>query len=173
MPCAQVRDALAALPGGGSGCADGVSPSGGDGGGGGDEGIHSRMGGGPITCLVGGVDSLDAAEGAVREGFALVQIARGLIREPRLVALWTDALRAREAEAGAAAAAAGAAAEAAGAVGAVGAAAAAGGAGAVASRLSSGCTHCNECVLSTLDPVRGMMCPERSDARTRGGDVAW
>ena len=37
------------------------------------------------VCLVGGVTSLAAAEGAIREGFAFVQMARALIREPGLV----------------------------------------------------------------------------------------
>ena len=38
------------------------------------------------VCLLGGVDSLAVAEGAVREGFALVQMARALVREPDFVA---------------------------------------------------------------------------------------
>ena len=38
------------------------------------------------VCLLGGVDSLAVAEGAVREGFTLVQMARALVREPDFVA---------------------------------------------------------------------------------------
>lgn len=47
------------------------------------------------VCLVGGVASLEAAEGAVREGFPLVQVARALIREPDFVRRITEELQDR------------------------------------------------------------------------------
>ena len=37
------------------------------------------------VCLLGGVDSLSAAEGACAEGFAMVAMARPLIREPNFI----------------------------------------------------------------------------------------
>jgi len=39
-------------------------------------------------CLLGGVTTLNEVEGAMEEGFSLVQMARALIREPELVHQW-------------------------------------------------------------------------------------
>ena len=44
------------------------------------------------VCLIGGVISLPVVEGALREHFACVQMARAIIRNPNIVNSWKDFL---------------------------------------------------------------------------------
>ncbi len=87
----------------------------------------------PVLAIGGFVD-LEGVEGALREGFAGVQMARALIREPDLVRRWIKGSKAKgdgEAEAGNDAAG------------------------------PSPCSHCNVCVLAALSPSIGARCVER------------
>ena len=88
------------------------------------------------VCLIGGVISLPIIEGALREHFACVQMARAIIRNPEIVNSWKELLislsKSRQK---------------------------------IAlnemNMLTSKCSHCNMCVVSTLDPTLGMKCVER------------
>ena len=86
---------------------------------------------------------MSATEGAVREGFAMVQMARALIRQPNLVNYMKRAVEAREralrererqVEGDEVTA-----------VNVV--------------DVRSPCTHCNECVIATMDESVGLHCP--------------
>ena len=87
------------------------------------------------VCLIGGVISLPVIEGALREHFACVQMARAIIRNPEIVNSWKDFLislsKSRQKIA------------------------------LNRNMLASKCSHCNMCVVSTLDPTLGMKCVER------------
>ena len=116
-----------------------------DGGGGGGISVVGGASGGVPCCLIGGVTSLAQAEGAVRSGFAFVQMARALIRHPGMV---NDMHRALTLGNGG---------------GDSGGDGSSDGTDVRSSscNVQSKCTHCNECVISTLDPARGLKCPER------------
>ena len=92
-------------------------------------------GAGPAVLAIGGFIDAGAVEAALQEGFAGVQMARALIREPDLVRRW---------EAEFAAAAAGG-----------------GGSGAGGARASP-CSHCNACVVAALEGAKASpRCVER------------
>lgn len=93
-------------------------------------------------CLLGGVSSLSAMEGAMQEGFELVQIARTLIREPDFMNRIQATLslneeedpekRERIAD------------------------------------ITSKCIRCNQCVIATVDPKAAFGCPfQKLDAKIR------
>jgi hypothetical protein len=103
----------------------------------GARGVLRAAAGVPVFAI-GGFVSLGGVEAALAEGFAGVQMARALIREPDIVQRWrrfADAARAG-AEPGAG-----------------------DGDGA-----PSPCSHCNECVLGSLSPELPARCVERAPA---------
>jgi len=122
------------------------------------------------VALIGGVTKLSAVEGAVREGFPLVQMARALIHKPSLPEEMRRALLAqgrRSADAGiatgkhAGTASRGAGGKGAGVRGGAGTREAAGGTCGAGGDVESACTHCNQCVVATLNPALGMVCAVR------------
>jgi hypothetical protein len=88
---------------------------------------------------VGGYVALEAVAAALGEGFAGVQMARALIREPDLPKRW---LAAAAADGG-------------------GGGGGDGSAGAAAPPPQSRCSHCNRCVLAALTPAAPARCVER------------
>ena len=93
------------------------------------------------VCLIGGITSLQTIEGALREEFQCVQMARAIIRKPDIINDWKtflmpsrskNKLDDHQHEDGG------------------------------KEILNSQCSHCNMCVVSTLDPTLGMKCVERS-----------
>jgi 2,4-dienoyl-CoA reductase-like NADH-dependent reductase (Old Yellow Enzyme family) len=99
-------------------------------------------GNGPLVFALGGFVDAGAVEGALAEGFAGVQMARALIREPNLVKRW-------EAEFSAATATA--------------ATAGCGATDIIASAVKpSPCSHCNACVVAALEGAKASpRCVER------------
>jgi 2,4-dienoyl-CoA reductase-like NADH-dependent reductase (Old Yellow Enzyme family) len=94
--------------------------------------------GGPLVFAIGGFVDAAAVEAAIAEGFAGVQMARALIREPDLLRRWEE-------EAAAAAAAA-----------------AGGGGGGAGGVRASPCSHCNTCVVAALEgALASPRCVER------------
>lgn len=95
------------------------------------------------VCLMGGVASLGEMEGAMAEGFAAVQMARPLIREPDFLQRMTrELLAAKPARA----------------------AAIVGGSEAQSEDdfdVESKCIRCNSCVISSVDPNKDIGCPFR------------
>ena len=85
------------------------------------------------VCLLGGLVSHSAIEGALASGFALVQMARALIHDPGLVERIRGTLAACSADHAA-----------------------------DIEDHVSGCTHCNACVVSTLSPGLPSGCVLRS-----------
>lgn len=104
--------------------------------------VREAVGPGCPVCLLGGITSLSAIEGAVCDGFDLVQMARALIHNPSLVRDIERHLDEQLPEAIAERASAHA--------GRPGAA--------DVEDVKSGCNHCNECVVATLDPKRDSRC---------------
>jgi len=98
----------------------------------GARGVLALAGRVPVLAIGGFVD-LPAVEAALAEGFAGVQMARALIREPALVNRWLRAPRTPGEDAAAAAARA----------------------------PVSRCSHCNLCVLAALTPEVPARCVER------------
>jgi 2,4-dienoyl-CoA reductase-like NADH-dependent reductase (Old Yellow Enzyme family) len=93
---------------------------------------EARRGGVPVFA-VGGFVALEAVARVLGEGFAGVQMARALIREPSLPLRWAAAA----------------------------AAAAAAGGGGAEGAAPSPCSHCNRCVLAALTPAAPARCVER------------
>jgi len=88
------------------------------------------------VCLLGGIRGLGQMEGAMKEGFAFVQMARGLIREPNFVGRITKEIEAAAME----------------------------NVGAISQQeliVNSKCTNCNECVISSIDPFPRTLCSDR------------
>ena len=93
------------------------------------------------VCLIGGITSLQTIEGALREEFQCVQMARAIIRKPDIINDWKTFLMPSRSknkrddhqheDDG-------------------------------KEILNRQCSHCNMCVVSTLDPTLGMKCVERS-----------
>ena len=107
--------------------------------------LAAVRGAGIPIIAVGGFVSLTGVEGALSDGFAAVQMARALIREPDLPLRWErHAINA-----------------------------AGGGAGGDASAAANSlCSHCNACVVAALAPDMPARCIERPlhDAPPRVGD---
>jgi 2,4-dienoyl-CoA reductase-like NADH-dependent reductase (Old Yellow Enzyme family) len=92
------------------------------------------------VCLMGGVNSLSAMEGALAEGFAFVQVARALIRQPDLVNRIEATLRLAEE----------------------------GALQGPPRDVVSSCIRCNMCVIASVAPGGHFGCPfQRRDAKAR------
>ena len=90
------------------------------------------------VCVLGGINGLGAIEGAMKEGFAMVQMARALIREPFFVKRLIREIESSEE---------------------LGGGQRKGSGGEV--EVTSKCIHCNECVISSIDPSPRTFCSER------------
>lgn len=82
------------------------------------------------VCLLGGLSSFSAVEGALADGFDFVQMARALIHDPALVRRYEQVLSASSIEDDDRQRC-----------------------GGDIEDIVSGCTHCNHCVVATLDPT--------------------
>lgn len=100
--------------------------------------LAEARGGGVPVIPVGGFVELAGVAAALGEGFAGVQMARALIREPDLPRKWQAA-----------------------AVAAAAVVAAGDGGGGGGGALRSACSHCNSCVLAALTPGASARCVER------------
>ncbi|CAB9513777.1 NADPH dehydrogenase [Seminavis robusta] len=109
------------------------------------------------VCLIGGVVSLSGIEGVLEEGFHLVQMARALIQNPRMVRDIEESLpllssssstikTSNQTKATTSAA---------------------------VNDVRSKCTHCNECVVSTIDPTRVMHCPIKETQPQDDNKLDW
>ena len=104
--------------------------------------VLKRVGHKVPICLLGGVSSLSAMEGAMQEGFELVQIARTLIREPDFMNRIQAALKLNEEVEEDSRSA--------------------------IPDITSKCIRCNMCVVATVDPSATFGCPfQKLDAKIR------
>jgi 2,4-dienoyl-CoA reductase-like NADH-dependent reductase (Old Yellow Enzyme family) len=94
--------------------------------------ILKRVRGKCEVCLLGGIDSLGEMEGAMEEGFGMLQMIRPLIREPDFLLRVRKEMNAASPE------------------------------DAEEFDVQSKCIRCNMCVIASVDPDRDLGCPFRN-----------